>query len=128
MMSVSATFKWNEKTKRQLEQAPEKIMRMIARETMDKSKPFVPSSEGASYTLPIGHRSGQTERSMFEKGVQGDFKSGFYIGNFTKYASYVYPMKGVNWTKATTQTKWFEYTWTKYGKGIFNNAVKANKL
>jgi hypothetical protein len=52
----------------------------------------------------------------------------FYIGNFTDYASYVYPKENVAWTNPNTKTKWFEYIWTKYGKGIIDNAIAVNKL
>lgn len=130
MISVSATFKWNDRTKLLLQQAPEKILRQVARQTLDYtgSTKVTANSTGASYKLPPGHKSGATERSMYTGGVKGDFKSGFYIGNFTDYASYVYPKSGVNWTNPNTQTKWFEYTWTKYGKGILDNAVSVNKL
>ena len=117
-MIVDATFKWNEKTKILLQNAPEKILRQVARETLDRTG----SSKVTAYN------TGKTERSMYTHGVQGNFEEGFYIGNFTDYASYVYPKSGVNWTNANTQTKWFEFIWTKYGKGILNNAIQVNKL
>lgn len=118
MISVSATFKWNDRTKLLLQQAPEKILRQVARQTLDYT----------GSTKVTARDTGKTEQSMYTGGVKGDYKSGFYIGNFTDYASYVYPKSGVNWTNPNTQTKWFEYTWTKYGKGILDNAVSVNKL
>lgn len=130
MISVDASFKWNDKTKRLLEQASEKILKQIARQTLDYtgSSKVVANSTGASYTLPAGHSSGKTEQSMYSHGVEGDFKKGFYIGNFTDYAAYVYPKKGVNWSNPNTKTKWFEYIWERQGKGIIENAIRSNKL
>ena len=119
MINVSATLKWNEKTKILLSGAPEKIVRQIARDTLDMT--------GSAHVT--AYDTGATERSMYEKGVQGDYMSGFYIGNFTDYAAYVYePRRKVNWTNPNTQPKWFEYIWKKYGKGIIDNACKVNKL
>lgn len=130
MMSVSATFKWNEKTKLMLQNAPEKVVRSIARRTLDLtgSSKVVANSSGARYKLPPGHRSGMLERSMYTGGVKGDYVSGFYIGNFTDYAMYVYPKTGVHWTNPNTKTKWFEYIWDKHGSGIIDSAIKENKI
>lgn len=118
MISVDASFKWNDKTKRLLEQAPEKILKQIARQTLD----YTGSSKVTAYN------TGKTEQSMYSHGVEGDFKKGFYIGNFTDYAAYVYPKKGVNWSNPNTKTKWFEYIWERQGKGITENAIRTNKL
>lgn len=119
MISVSATFKWNDKTKILLNQAPEKILRQIARQTLD----YTGSSKVTAYD------TGKTEQSMYAQGVQGDFETGLYIGNFTDYAEYVYePRRKVTWTNPNTQPKWFEYIWNRYGKGIIDNAVKVNKI
>lgn len=118
MMSIEATFKWNEKTRINLQRAPEKIMRAIARQTLD----LTGSSKVTAYN------TGKTERSMYTQGVQGDYESGFYIGNFTDYASYVYPKSNVHWTNPNTKTKWFEYIWEKHGSGIIDTAVKENKI
>lgn len=117
-MNVSATFKWNEKTKILLNQAPEKILRQVARQTLD----YTGSSKVTAYD------TGKTERSMYAQGVQGDFQTGLYIGNFTDYAEYVYAKENVAWTNPNTQPKWFEYIWNKYGKGIIENACKVNKI
>lgn len=126
MISVNATLKWNEKTRINLQKAPEKVMRSVARQTIDitSSSKVVANSSGARYKLPLGHRSGETERSMKTEGVQGDMSSGFYIGNFTSYASYVYVKSGVNWTNPNTQTRWFEYIWKTKGAGIIDRAIK----
>lgn len=125
-MQVSASFKWNDKTKMKLNNASEIILRAIARQTLDYtgSSKVVANSSGASYKLPAGHSSGKTEQTMFSEGVQGNKEQGFYIGNFTDYASYVYPKTNVVWTNPNTQTRWFEYIWRKYGTGITNNSIK----
>ena len=118
MISINATLKWNEKTKINLQKAPEKIMYQIARETLD----LTGSSKVTAYD------TGKTEQSMYKEGVKGDFNSGYYIGNFTDYASYVYYKSGVNWTNPNTKTKWFEYIWKKHGNSIINNAIKEYKI
>lgn len=119
MISVSATFKWNEKTKLKLQNAPEKILKQVARQTLD----YTGSSKVTA------RDTGKTETSMYTGGVKGDYKNGFYIGNFTDYAEYVYDGNGIkHWTNKNTKPKWFEYTWTKYGKGIIDNAIAVNKL
>lgn len=118
MIEVSASFKWNDKAKQLLSSVPEKMVRQIARQTLD----YTGSTKVTAYD------TGKTERSMYSQGVQGDYKTGFYIGNFTAYASYVYVKENVNWTNPNTKSKWFEFIWKKYGKGITDNAVKANKI
>lgn len=117
-MITSATFKWNEKTKIMLQEAPEKILRQVARQTLD----YTGSNKVTAYN------TGKTEQSMYSHGVQGDYNTGLYIGNFTDYASYVYPKTNVTWTNPNTKPKWFEYIWEKYGKGILENACKVNKI
>lgn len=118
MISTSATFKWNEKTKIMLQEAPEKILRQVARQTLD----YTGSSKVTAYN------TGKTEQSMYSHGVQGDYNTGLYIGNFTDYASIVYVKTNVTWTNPNTKTRWFEYIWEKYGKGIIENACRVNKL
>lgn len=118
MISVNATFKWNQKAKINLQKAPEKVMRSIARQTLD----LTGSSKVTAY------RHGDTERSMYTEGVQGNYESGFYIGNFTDYAMYVYPKANVHWTNPNTKTRWFEYIWKTKGSGIIDRAIKENKL
>lgn len=133
MMSVEATLKWNEKTRINLQQAPEKVMRMIARDTLDetKSAKVMPNSSRATYKKPPGHRSGALEMSAYENGVQGNMDTGFYIGNFTDYAMYVYPRQAGShwhWTNPNTKTKWFEHIWTTKGSGIIDRAIKECKI
>lgn len=118
MISVNASLKWNEKTKRMLGEAPEKVMYAIARQTLDLT--------GSSKV--VARKDGDTEDTMYAEGVKGDFSSGYYIGNFTKYASYVYPKSGVNWTNKNTKTRWFEYIWKRHGKHITQTAIKEYKI
>ena len=130
MMSVSATMKWNAKAKIMLQQAPEKVVRSIARKTLDYTgtQNLVADSTGAPYRLPAGHSSGATKRTMYSEGVQGSYETGFYIGNFTDYAMYVYPRTGVTWTNPNTKTRWFEYTWERYGNSFISEAIKECKI
>lgn len=118
MISISATMKWGPRTQIALQEAPEKVLRAIARQTLD----LTGSSKVTAY------KTGKTERSMYDKGVQGDFEKGLYIGNFTDYAMYVYPRTNVHWTNPNTKTKWFEHIWTTKGPGIISNAIKECKI
>ena len=118
MIQVDASFKWNTSTYNKLQKAPDKIMQTIARITLD----YTGSKKVTAYD------TGKTERSMYIGGVSGDLQTGYYIGNFTDYASYVYPRTNVTWTNPNTQTKWFEFIWEKYGTGITNNAIKVNEI
>ena len=93
-------------------------MRSIARQTLDMTG----SMKVTAY------KSGKTERSMYTQGVQGDFEKGFYIGNFTDYATYVYPKSNVHWSNPHTQTRWFEYVWKTKGPGIIDRAIRENKI
>lgn len=119
MISAKATFKWNERTKINLEKAPEKIMRSIARQTLDLT--------GSAKV--VARRDGDTEDTMYSEGIKGDFKTGLYIGNFTDYASYVYePKRRVHWTNPNTKPKWFEYIWQKNKSSIIKTAIKETNL
>ena len=61
VMQVSASFKWNDKTKMKLNNASEIILRAIARQTLD----YTGSSKVTAYN------TGKTEQTMFSEGVQG---------------------------------------------------------
>lgn len=131
-MSINATLKWNEKTKIMLQEAPEKVVREIARKTLDYTgtQRFVADSTNATYKLPPGYTTGKTIQTMHEKAVQGNYETGFYIGNFTDYAMYVYPKQSGShwhWTNPNTKTRWFEYTWEKHGSGFIEQAIKEYK-
>lgn len=117
-MTIDASFEWNKHTKKLLEEAPEKMLRQVARMTLD----LTGSSKVTAYN------TGKTEQSMYTAGVAGNMNSGFYIGNFTNYASYVYPKHNVHWTNPNTQPKWFEYIWERNGQMITDTAIRDYKL
>ena len=117
-MKVSATFEWNKTIKKKIEQMPDRMMYAIARTTLD--------NVGAMQVTP--YLSGRTEQSMFYRGVQKD-ANGYYIGNFTDYASYVYKMpQSTNWTRPSTKAQWFETVWNQKGEAITNECIARYKL
>lgn len=117
-MKVSATFEWDKTIKKKIEQMPDRLMYAIARTTLDQV--------GAMQVTP--YLSGRTEQSMFSKGVQKD-TDGYYIGNFTDYASYVYKMpQNTNWSRKSTKAQWFESVWQQKGEAITNETMARYKL
>lgn len=110
--------KWNPSTKAKLEKLPDKVVYAIARATMD--------SLIASQFTPW--KSGKMERSMAAKGVQKD-GSGYYIGNFTDYASRVYNLpQNTNWSRKTSKAHWLETLWHIKGDSITNTCIARYKL
>ena len=118
MIRSKAELHWNENTKRLLTQAPDKMMYAIARRTLDEV--------GSSKITP--YDTGRMERSMYSSGVKKDGQ-GYYIGNFTDYATYVYDYgNGTNWSRATTEPQWFDYYWKLRGAGITDECVREYRL
>lgn len=105
---------YNHETFRRLWNASDKVVYAIARQTLD----MVGSSKATAY------KSGETERSMYSRGVQKD-SQGYYIGNFTNYASKVYTMgENTHWTNPHTRPQWFDSIWKQYGLMITNNCLR----
>lgn len=118
MIRTKAELHWNENTKRLLTQAPDKMMYAIARRTLDEV--------GSSKITP--YDTGRMERSMYSSGVKKDGQ-GYYIGNFTDYATYVYDYgNGTNWSRPTTEPQWFDYYWNLRGAGITDECVREYRL
>lgn len=121
MIRTKAELHWNENTKRLLTQAPDKMMYAIARRTLDEV--------GSSKITP--YDTGRMERSMYSSGVKKDGQ-GYYIGNFTDYASIVYDYGktdwNVMWSRGTTEPQWFDYYWNLRGAGITDECVREYGL
>lgn len=117
-MKVSATFNWDKSIKKKIEQMPDRCMYAIARGTLD--------IVGAMQVTP--YLTGKTEQSMFSQGVRKD-ADGYYIGNMTDYASYVYKMpQSTNWSRPSTKARWFETVWNQKGEAITNEQIARFKL
>jgi hypothetical protein len=117
-MKVKATFEWDKTVKKKIEQMPDKFMYAIARTTLD----YVGSAQVTPYL------TGLTERSMYSRGVQKD-ADGYYIGNFTDYASYVYTKpQNTHWSRPGTKAQWFETVWQQKGEAITNEQIARYKL
>lgn len=118
-MSSDVKITFNKNVFQSLKDASDKTTYEIARKTLDMV--------GGSYV--VARRSGDTEDSMFtgglgyQGGVQKDAE-GYFIGNYTPYAKYVYEMKNVQWTRKTTQPRWFHFIWQQYGDMITKNCIE----
>lgn len=117
-MKVYATFNWDKSIKNKIEQMPDRTVYAIARSTLD--------TVGSMQVTP--YKSGTMERSMYSGGVKKD-STGYYIGNFVNYASYVYVMpQTTNWTRIGSKAQWFETVWKQKGESITNECIARYKL
>lgn len=116
-MKVSVSININQNTINKVEALPDKVMYAIARQTLDMT----------GSTKATAYKTGKTERSMYSNGVQQD-SQGYYIGNFTNYASRVYALENANWTNPNTKPHWFDFTWKRYGQTITNDCVRRYKV
>lgn len=112
-MSSDVTIKFNKNTIQKLYEANDKVVYAIARQTLDR----VGEAEATAY------KTGATQRSMFARGVQAD-SEGYYIGDFTSYAIYVYKLKKANWTNPRTRPQWFHTIWQEQGDLITENCIR----
>lgn len=113
-MDVSVEVVLNTKTLNGLKRVPDIVMRKVARQTLDMSYTTIPKSNRK--------HNGKLRSSSMAGGVKKD-STGYYIGSYTSYASYVWNMEGVHWTTPRTNNKWYLRTLKKHGKTIINNAI-----
>lgn len=112
----SVTFKWNNETKRRLQEFPDKVVKEVAIRTLDLSYGLIPKD---THTMA---------RETKEFGVRGTNKN-YYLSSPTDYASYVYVMpSGTQWSEPGTTSQWFKKTWKRHGNNLINQAVERNKL
>lgn len=117
-MKVNATFEWDKSVKNLIEQMPDKVIYAIARMTLDT----------IGYMQVTPYKTGEMERTMYSAGVQKD-SDGYYIGNHTDYASYVYKMpQSTNWTRKSSKAQWFENVWNMRGESITNECIARYRL
>ena len=112
----SVTFKWNDKTKRRLQEFPDKVVKEVAIKTLDLTYPIIPKDT---------HTMAQETKAF---GVRGTNKN-YYLSSPTDYASYVYTMpSGTRWSEPGTTSQWFQKTWKRHGNNLINQVVERNKL
>lgn len=114
-MKVVVTF--SDSTFKRLGEMSDKVMYAFARATLDMT--------GVTHATP--YKSGDTETSMFSRGVQPT-QNGYCIGNFTSYAERVYALDSANWSNKLTQPHWFHSILDRYGDMMLENCVKRYKL
>lgn len=115
-MEVSVKLVPNTKTQAGLKVIPDRVMRQVARETLDRAYPIIPMSPPGAKTR------GQLRKTSMAGGVRGS-NGNYYIGSYTSYASYVWNMEGVNWTTPGTDGKWYTRTLKRHGQTITQNAI-----
>lgn len=120
MSSVSTSVKWYPGKKKQLLDAPDKVLYEVATRTLDISYTKIPL---ATYV-----NAGKLRQSSTGAGVRGE-KGKYYIGSYTGYAKYVWKMgTGTNWSTPGTTGKWYSKVWKTQGKQIVDSAIERNKL
>lgn len=116
---MSVVIKYNKTTMKNLKQLPDKIVYEIARQTLDRV--------GSMKITP--YKTGRMENSMFSNGVKKSNSSIYTIGNYTKYAQYVYKKpQNTKWTNPNSKSKWFDYFWRTQGKNLTNSVIARNKI
>ena len=120
-MSSEVEVKWSPGAKEKLKNAPDKVLYAVARMFHDTIL--------TSGITP--YKSGKMEQSMSSKGIQGVVKDndGYYIGNYTDYASHVYNLDGnVHWSRQGSSSHWFEKKWAERGDSIISTCIARYKL
>lgn len=114
-MLVSYQLKWDNKVKNGLNEIPNDILYMIAKQTLAFSVATIPKDTN----------------KLRATSVAGGVRScpgGFYIGSFTDYASSVWKMNDstTNWTTPGTHSQWYARTLKEKGKVITDNAINQS--
>lgn len=113
---VSAKLIWNNKTRKALEEAPDKMLYSCARRLLDVTIPNIPFD------------TGNTRKSSANAGVRND-GSVYYVGSYTDYAIYPYNMKeGTHWSEPGTYQQWYDRNWKDKGNTILEQAVKEYRI
>ena len=109
-MEVTYEVVPNQRTMSGIKRLPDRVMYLVARQTLDLSYPIIPRDTGKLATTSMAF------------GVNR-ISDGYCIGSITDYASYVWNMEGVHWTTSGTNNKWFTRGLKRYGATITNNAI-----
>ena len=118
-MEVVAELEWDDKTYKSLQHLPDDTLYAVAKQTLDRSIPYIPMSN-------LVNHAGTLRRSSSAGGVRGT-KGDYYIGSYTSYASSVWRMpEGTNWTTPETNNKWFARTLNMFGKNILDSAINKS--
>lgn len=120
-MSSEIEVKWSPGAKEKLKNAPDKVLFAVARMFLDTI-----ITSGITPWL-----SGDMERTMSKHGERGVVKDGkgYYIGNYTDYASHVYNLDGnVHWSRQGSSSHWFEKKWAERGDSIISTCIARYKL
>ena len=114
---VNIELIWEKGAKENLtHDTPDKIMRDVARISLDMTYPEIPEL------------TGRMKKSSLARGVQGG-NMNYKIGSYTDYAAYVYVMpRKTRWTTPGTQSYWFRNVIQKNINNIMQQAVERNKL
>lgn len=115
-LSTSINFSWNPGAQKKILNNGNLITYAVARQTLDKTLPFIPL------------KTGTMRKTSINAGVRGS-NGDYYIGSYTKYAKNVWIMpKNTHWSEPGTRGKWYEYVWKTQGKNIVANCVGRYEL
>jgi hypothetical protein len=115
-MARKVKVNWYPGAKQKIMNAPNVITYAIARQTLDRTLPYIPKDTG---------RMRKTSMAAGVRGTAGHY----YIGSYTKYAKYVWVMpNSTNWSEPGTFGRWYARIWKRQGKNITASCVERNKL
>lgn len=119
---VTADFSWNEKTRIALQKAPNKVMYVIASQTLDRAIPITPMS------TKVG--GGTLRKTTKAYSVKKSSDLGYHLCSNTDYAIHPYLMNdsSTNWSTINTHSHWFDKTWKEQHETIINSSVNQNKI
>lgn len=116
MKLQSVEVKWRPDAYSKLILVPDKMVRGIARMTLDRAISVTPKNTG-------NMRQTALIRGVFQ------YQGSWAIGNFTNYSSAVYDYPdSVHWTTPGTGNQWYMKTWKRQGTSITNTIVNQERL
>lgn len=119
MKISSVQFKWGAGYPAKFTSTADKMIKQIAKMTLDASIPVTPMDSGKMRRATTGFHG---------LGVIGGMCN-YEIGSATDYASDVYSYPdSTNWTTPGTGNRWFAKTWKRRGKSISKIAISKYKL
>lgn len=125
MKNSNTKLVWKKNVQKELQKMPNKVVEIVARETLNRTYPTIPMSSALNRNV----NRGRLRRETIAKGVQKNSNT-YYLESPTYYSNYVYNMNNTttNWSTPGTKSQWFSETWNKEGKSIFAKTIERNKL
>lgn len=115
--SISVSVNLNNSAMQRLKDFPDRVIKQIARQTLDQSYQTIPRDRGNLRTSSKAY------------GVKGGNRD-YTIGSTTSYASRVWNLNPntTNWTTPGTTSQWYINYFKRKGQSIVANAINTNLL